>query len=152
MSLYLVDTEKLAEEMRLVPSAVRGEYLRNSMRDLWEGRCTVAWAEPYEPISESHYSKHFEEFWKLYPRKTGKGAAYKAWKATKFKELHLLEACKKALAWQKEEENWVKDKGQFIPHASTYLNQRRWEDEKDKPEEATGATYTDMNGIVRRKA
>jgi hypothetical protein len=25
--------------------------------------------------------------------------------------------------------DWTKDAGQFIPHPSTFLNQRRWEDE-----------------------
>ena len=29
--------------------------------------------------------------------------------------------------------DWTKDDGQFIPHASTWLNGKRWEDELPKP-------------------
>jgi hypothetical protein len=29
----------------------------------------------------------------------------------------------------KKSQQWVKDNGQFIPHASTWLNGKRWEDE-----------------------
>jgi len=30
--------------------------------------------------------------------------------------------------WSKSEQ-WTKDNGQYIPHAATWLNGRRWEDE-----------------------
>jgi len=72
----------------------------------------------------SEYSDEFEEFWKVYPSKTGKGAAYKSWK----KERPSLAVVLKALEWQKVSEQWTKDKGQYIPMPTTYLNQRRFED------------------------
>ncbi|RNF93802.1 hypothetical protein EFK07_03350 [Pseudomonas putida] len=31
-------------------------------------------------------------------------------------------------AWSKSHD-WTKDSGQFIPHAATWLNGKRWEDE-----------------------
>ena len=34
-----------------------------------------------------------------------------------------------ALEAQKKSEDWLKDKGQFIPYPTTWLNQGRWEDE-----------------------
>ena len=37
----------------------------------------------------------------------------------------LLEAIKK----QKKSAQWVKDGGQFIPHPTTWLNGKRWEDD-----------------------
>lgn len=75
------------------------------------------------------YSQEFLEFWKLYPRKTGKGGAYKAWKKIKEPKTTLTKI-QIALIWQKKLDQWIRDNGQYIPHPSTYLNQRRWEDEK----------------------
>jgi hypothetical protein len=34
-----------------------------------------------------------------------------------------------ALEKQKRSEQWQKDNGKFIPHAATWLNGKRWEDE-----------------------
>ena len=34
-----------------------------------------------------------------------------------------------ALNWQKQSEQWQKEKGQFIPNPATYLNEGRWQDE-----------------------
>jgi len=73
----------------------------------------------------------FEEFWKLYPKKTGKGAAEKIW--MKIPEpTETLDKIKIALEWQKKSDQWGKQDGQFIPLPATYLNQRRWEDERVK--------------------
>jgi hypothetical protein len=65
----------------------------------------------------------FEEFWASYPRKTGKTMALKAWSKLDvtprlFKK--MIEAVQK---------QFVGKEKQFIPHASTWLNQARWGDE-----------------------
>lgn len=78
-----------------------------------------------EPITKVP-SVGFTEFWQAYPRKVGKGAAQKAWDKLK----PDLDSVLAALAWQTKQDAWTKDGGQFIPHPGTYLNQRRWEDEK----------------------
>ena len=75
-------------------------------------------------------SEKFDQFWKSYPKKVGKGFAEKAWEKQK-PDLNLV---LKSLEWQKESEQWKKDGGQFIPNPATYLNQRRWEDEPLSPE------------------
>jgi len=74
----------------------------------------------------SPYSAQFENFWQAYPRKVGKGAAWKKWKTQKCELLNGQIAA--ALRWQIESNDWRKDGGQFVPHPETYLNQRRWED------------------------
>lgn len=71
------------------------------------------------------YTPAFTEFWQAYPHKTGKGAAWRAWE----KVSPDLGACLKALEWQRVQPQWTKDGGKFIPHPSTWLNQKRWEDE-----------------------
>lgn len=66
----------------------------------------------------------WEEFWELYPRKVGKEFA----KTSFFKiEANLYPTLIEAIKIQKEGPDWKET--QFIPHASTWLNQKRWEDE-----------------------
>ena len=76
----------------------------------------------------------FTEFWTLYPKKVGKGAAYAAWKKLPTKNENLKKI-KSALLWQIKSEQWTRDNGQYIPNPSTYLNQKRWLDEPMKPYE-----------------
>ena len=70
----------------------------------------------------------FPKFWKLYPRKVGKDKAEKAWAKLKVSP-DLFDLMVKALGKQVLTPEWIKDKGQFIPHPSTWLNGKRWEDE-----------------------
>ena len=74
------------------------------------------------------YSDDFLEFWGAYPKKMGKGAAYKVFNKLKLGKKEKADIIT-ALNWQKKSEQWLKDNGQFIPYPATYLNQRRWEDE-----------------------
>ena len=80
----------------------------------------------YESEYENEYS--FDKFWKEYPRKTAKQNAQKAFKKIKVTP-ELFESIMSALLVQRETVEWKKDGGQFIPHAATWLNGRRWEDE-----------------------
>lgn len=73
----------------------------------------------------------FARFWKLYPKKIGKGAAEKAWNKLK-PNTGLFDLIAAALAVQCVQPSWTKDGGQFAPHPATWLNQRRWEDEPPK--------------------
>lgn len=70
----------------------------------------------------------FNSFWSAYPKKQNKGQARKAWAKTN----PPLDAILEALAWQVDSDDWIKDGGKFIPHASTYLNAEKWLDEKPK--------------------
>lgn len=70
----------------------------------------------------------FPKFWKLYPNKKGKAAAEKAWKKLKVTD-DLFTLIAQGLAKQCASQAWLKDSGQFIPHPTTWLNGKRWEDE-----------------------
>jgi hypothetical protein len=70
----------------------------------------------------------FTAFWTEYPRKVGKHAAVKAW-AKIAPDAALSSRIVAAVVTQKSWPQWTKDEGQFIPHPTTWLNQRRWEDE-----------------------
>lgn len=68
----------------------------------------------------------FTEFWEEYPRKTAKEAALKAWNKLA-PDPDLLTEILVAVARQKKSDQWRDEK--FIPHAATWLNQKRWKDE-----------------------
>lgn len=72
--------------------------------------------------------ERFKQFWNAYPKKVGKGEAEK-----KFKKIHpsaeLLDTMLKAIETQNKSDQWQKDGGQYIPNPSTWINQKRWEDE-----------------------
>lgn len=67
----------------------------------------------------------FADFWEMYPRKIGKAQAQKRWRLC-IKTVPaetILDGLRSQLPILKEKET------QFIPHASTWLNQERWNDE-----------------------
>ena len=79
----------------------------------------------HKPITINHTSiDQFEIFWKGYPKKTAKENAKKAWLKIKPND-ELIAKITKAVKEQKLSER----ESQFIPHAATWLNARRWEDE-----------------------
>jgi len=78
-----------------------------------------------EPITINHISiDQFETFWKVYPKKTAKENAKKAWIKINPND-DLIAKITKAVKDQKLSER----EQQFIPHAATWLNAKRWEDE-----------------------
>jgi predicted phage replisome organizer len=81
---------------------------------------------------EMNYSDDFILFWKEYPNKVGKDAAWKAWKSRNGNIPHL-EYILSALSLQKQSSQWKKDGGQFIPNPATWINQGRWQDEIKQP-------------------
>ncbi|MGY4931601.1 hypothetical protein ACWD7T_10850 [Streptomyces sp. 900116325] len=85
-------------------------------------------ASPPPAASVSDPGPAFDEFWSRYPRKAGKSEAVKSWvKAMKDgADTDLLLGAVKAHA---DYHVAVKTEQQFIPHASTWLNQKRYEDE-----------------------
>jgi hypothetical protein len=70
--------------------------------------------------------KLFDRFWDAYPRHVNKKRAREL-----FLKLNppVFDAIFKALEVQKKSEAWTKDGGKFIPHPTTWINGKRWEDE-----------------------
>lgn len=69
----------------------------------------------------------FGEFWALYPRKDSKADARKAFGKLKV-SAEFLPTILAGLARAKKTDQWIKDDGQYVPYAATWLNKRRWED------------------------
>ena len=78
----------------------------------------------------------FERWWEHYPRKVNKGDARMAWWQTKSirPSTDLLIRC---LIVAKVSPGWLEDAGKWIPHASTYLRNEKWED----------APQVDLDGV-----
>lgn len=100
--------------------AERAEYQRQYMRKRR--------AEGKDKPSSKSKQTGFSAFWAAYPKRIGKGAAERAWKAAGGGE-ELLAACLAAIERQRSTEQWTKDGGQFIPHPTTWLRAQRWLDQ-----------------------
>jgi Zn-finger nucleic acid-binding protein len=81
----------------------------------------------------------FELFWKSYPRKTAKAVAKKSFDKLQV-DGPMLEQILKAIDKQKLSRQW--NDVNFIPHASTWLNQKRFEDEEETEIAQEGLTMT----------
>lgn len=92
--------------------------------------------------NRAEYSELFERFWSAYPKKVAKGTASKAFEKLRPDE-SLLQDILTALDWQKCTEQWKQNGGKYIPHPASYLNGRRWEDERQ--EEADGDNIMHFN-------
>lgn len=79
--------------------------------------------------SQGDDSPFFAEFWKAYPRKTSKQMAIKSWKKLGVDDSDSLLNTIMADVRRRVNGEWAGKELQYVPHPSTYLNQRRWEDE-----------------------
>ena len=80
--------------------------------------------------TELYKCNHFQQFWALYPKKEGKGKAWEEWlKILPPPSEKMVTQAQKVIDILKTTDQWQKEGGQFIPLPSTFLHQRRWEDE-----------------------
>jgi hypothetical protein len=104
------------------------------------GRCPENGAPPSPSPSPSPNKKKtlsaddglglgpFERFWAAYPRKVKRAKAQEAWDKLD-PSPDLVAAIMTGLERAKRSKDWTKDNGDFIPHPTTWINGRRWEDE-----------------------
>jgi hypothetical protein len=72
----------------------------------------------------------FDDFWTAYPKKKAKEAAKKAWVKLKPDEA-LGKTIIQAVLESAKTQDWKKENGKYIPYPATYLNGKRWEDERN---------------------
>jgi uncharacterized protein YdaU (DUF1376 family) len=79
----------------------------------------------HKPITHNHSNNarmaRFDEFWSLYPKKTAKEAAKKAWV-----KINDEQKTKALLTLPRHINTWSDP--QFIPHPATWINQHRFDD------------------------
>lgn len=78
------------------------------------------------PVTEKPASDGFDLFWGLYPRKVGKEKAHRVWARLSLKARgDALRALPRHVGlWEKRQVG-----REFIPHPTSWLNGRRWEDD-----------------------
>jgi len=76
----------------------------------------------------SQFPPGFDRFWAAYPRHEAKAKAAQAFARIRPDEA-LLGVMLAAIQRQRDSEQWRRDGGVYIPHPTTWLNGRRWEDE-----------------------
>lgn len=104
------------------------------LRSIIEGKMRAANKVPADEIE-----RQATVLWGLYPRHEGKGAAIRAAaKAIELAGFAVLEEAVAAFAEAKRGED-----PQFIPHMSTWMNQRRWEDDRSSWRKAPPKTKLD---------
>lgn len=74
------------------------------------------------------WEMQFNQFYEKYPRKVKKQDV-KKWFQKNKPSNELFSSMLNSLEQFRASKDWQKDGGQFIPYPSTWLNQKRWEDE-----------------------
>lgn len=85
----------------------------------------------------------FDAFWKEYPKKVAKENAKKWFIKNKPSE-ELVNTMISQLNRFKQLDSWKRDNGQYIPYPTTWLNQKRWEDEIKTDEEIINEIFDNL--------
>ena len=90
------------------------------------------------------WETQFNEFYSRYPRKVKKQDVKKWFKKNK-PSSELFSSMMSSLEQFRGCKEWLKDNGQYIPYPSTWLNQKRWEDEDIKQNNPMSALQRAFN-------
>lgn len=116
--------EKIREQNRLRKANQRE---RQKQLKLEAATAVPALPEPNES-KQSAMDRRFERWYKVYPKKVGRGAAERAF--AKYKpDDQLTDTMIQAVEAQKQTRQW---KEGYIPNPATWLNQKRWLDEVEE--------------------
>lgn len=118
-------------------------HLEDSRETAEGSNCPIYINKEIKKEIDKMSNSDFEDFYKSYPRKKGKEIG-----RVKFLKLDksLLPKMYKSLEQFKGQEP------QFIPHFSTYINQKRWEDEEDvKTYKTLYDEFLDIGGLKFEK-
>ncbi len=80
----------------------------------------------------------FKDFWSIYPRRVGTGRAEMEWNKAVKSGTHpeqIIAALRRQLNYFRSKEE------KHIPHASTWIHQKRWLDDVQQPERPTETDF-----------
>lgn len=120
--LQLLRWQERARSASKYPEPTCEQMSTNDSKCLPPSPSPLVIAISHKPSSNG--ADRFEEFWSLYPNKQKKHDSLRAWKKIEDQADAILSGLKRWIG----SKDWQKDGGQFIPHPTTFLNQRRWED------------------------
>lgn len=134
-------------DMALLPPPVSKSVSRKTTTDSpligngvglgWVGSSVNILSEKEE--KKDLLQERFDLFWAEYPRKVGKGDAWNAWRKLR-PDSDLCSRIRESIQAHLSDPQWQKERGQFIPHPSRFLNDRRFEDELTRQPQVSEAT------------
>lgn len=130
---------------------VQSDYAFDFSEDTFENRSHLTFENQrlnktnIKNTNKEYIAGEFDNFWILYPRKVGRGAAQKAFE----KALAKFTADEIMAGVINYSQSRTLPEMQFIPHAATWLNQERWADVIEHSAAAT-TTSTVAEDIIRR--
>jgi len=117
--------------------------LKEPLNEPTKSAARHACAKPRTRKVQVHeYAPDFERFWEAYPKKVNKFEAFEAWAALG-PSVKLAEKIIATVGAYSKTDQWTRslaeDGGRFIPNATTFLNQHRYDDAPlAKPEPQRG--------------
>lgn len=118
------------------PKSPPNRAVGGSVGDGSSSSFSSSFKKPPTPLRGQHLGEDdFENFWAQYPNKKGKANARK-----EFLKLprEILPTILAGLEAYKKTDQWTKDDGKFIPFGSTFIHQKRWEDEVETMTKTSG--------------
>lgn len=116
-NVYNLDTE-------CIHSIDKNSIDKNNIDNIYGQNETKELSESEKKIWE----KQFEIFYNKYPKKVKKQDT-KKWFQKNKPSNELFSSMMNSLEQFRSSNDWQKDSGQYIPYPTTWLNQKRWEDE-----------------------
>lgn len=123
--------ENPTETQRNGTQGTQREPIEGEEEGEWKEKKKGTEEEPPEEPAASPCSA-FDEFWDAWPKKLARAAAEKAFA----KVTEPIETLIAAIEQAEKSEDWKKEGGKYIPHAATWLNGKRWEDEVQTPKQS----------------
>jgi hypothetical protein len=93
--------------------------------------------------------KRFQFFWKEYPKKAGKGDAWRAWKKLNPND-DIARSIIISVREHSKTTQWRKENGQYIPNPATFINGRRFDDTPGETALSTGGKSNKFDGIGKK--
>jgi len=143
---------------RLEPLLTKREYNRKKYQEQKQDITKTVTEKPnsvtemtQSKVKESKdiYTSNFLKFWTTYPKKVGKGAAFKAYQKIKQPRPSLSTIIQSVESHQKTDQ-WKN--AQFIPNPATWINERRWEDELSTPINGTSRKTPEQIEAEKKEA
>jgi hypothetical protein len=97
---------------------------------------------------ENICANFFARFYEVYPKKKSKGQAEKAFLKINPDE-QLLDLMLSKIEQAKKSDEWIKEKGKYIPHPATWLNAKGWLDEDCEAHPLSGVVSDKTISTVR---
>lgn len=128
------EPEEVEESEKIFPTLENNRKIFSDDNGAGDSLTLTLKHKPYiSSKKDSGQLEWFAAFWQSYPLKRDRAKAQKAWLKLNPDEALRAEIAL-AIECQRVTADWTKDAGRFIPHPSTWLNGRRWEDDVGPPE------------------